>query len=210
MTARVVRIGFDSGETCEAVTGEAALVLPGRRVAYDCGDGLVALDGFAADRDGVTIQLGVLDADASPPVLRRERTRRVDVIDHRASDAPAVAPVPAAPLLGTVWALDRIVWAAGRESFPARSTDFTMTLFADGGVELALDCNRGSATFALGDGALRFESIATTRAYCGADSIDATVLGLLDTVARYAFDDDGALGLVDAMGLARLVWRPVS
>jgi heat shock protein HslJ len=207
LTAPVTAITLDSGEVCSATVADEARLVAGRRVNFVCPADLVVVGGFVADRDGLLVQVATLDAAAQPPVLRRERTRRVALVDHRPTLAPVVAPRPAPPLLGSVWALDRIVWADGRESFPATAADFTLTLFADGGVEFALDCNRGRGEFALGEGTLRFASIATTRAYCGADSIDATVMGLLDAVERYAFDDDGALLLHDALNLARMVWR---
>lgn len=136
-------------------------------------------------------------ADAPPAAETAEAT------DETAADAAAHAP-----LLGTTWALERVLLADGDELRPVEPADYTLTLGADGSASLQVDCNRGIGRFELDGSSLVFSPFATTRAFCGPGSLEQRYLEQIAAVVSYAFED-GALVLNTSMDASRLVFRPL-
>jgi heat shock protein HslJ len=93
---------------------------------------------------------------------------------------PAVPPVP--PIVGTTWHWFRTLDPERSWEAPD-PTRFTLTLGADGRALVRADCNRGAGSYALQDGRLELEAIATTKMACPtANGLDARFLAQLDAV----------------------------
>jgi len=97
----------------------------------------------------------------------------------------------AVQLVGPTWALVRIQSMGGEVYVPSQPGDFTLRFTADGQVDVRADCNRGHGSWT-GDGrsGLTFGPLATTRAYCGDESLDARFLSDLAHVRSVVFTEE--------------------
>ena len=211
--ARVARFTIPSGETCAFAGEGATLAFDGRRVHYTCDGDLVALGAFTADERGLSATIGTIERTDVDLRLRRTRSVRVSGLELASGGAASAADgekaeAAHAPLLGTAWALERIRFVDDRELRPEDPSRYTLTLAADGGAALQLDCNRGAGSFELDGERLSFSAFATTRAFCGADSLDQPFLEQIANVVSYRFED-GALVLATAMDAALVYLRPL-
>jgi len=143
---------------------------------------------------------------ATEPEGDAEKADEATADETAASQAPAA--VAHAPLLGTTWALERILFMDDSELLPVDPADYTVTLGADGSAALQVDCNRGIGRFELDGASLSFSPFATTRAFCGPGSLEQRYLEQIAIVVSYAFDD-GALVLATSMDSSLLFFRPL-
>lgn len=115
---------------------------------------------------------------------------------------------PGAQLLGH-WELVEIRSMDDRVFRPAEDARFALSLLEGGGLTLLAHCNRGLGSWlSEGPGQLRFGPLATTRAYCGADSLHDRYLADLAAVRSYVLRD-GRLYLATMADGAILEFRPV-
>jgi len=226
---RVVRFTTSTGSRCELAGEGATLAFDGQRANYTCDDDEVAIGALLGDARGLSATIGTLERTGEAVALRRPRAVRLSAVelqDPNAAWVPeaTVAAVEAAepegsvdatseaadhaPLMGTTWALERILFADGGELVPVDPADYTLTLGADGSAALQVDCNRGIGRFELDGASLSFTPLATTRAFCGAGSLDQRYLEQIANVVAYAFEE-GALVLATSMDGAQLVFRPL-
>lgn len=127
---------------------------------------------------------------------------------EQATEETASDEAAHAALLGTTWALERILFMDDSEVLPVDPADYTLTLGADGSVALQVDCNRGIGRFELDGPSLSFSPFATTRAFCGPGSLEERYLEQMAIVVSYGFDD-GALVLATSMDSSLLYFRPL-
>jgi len=232
---RVVRFTTVTGTTCSFAGEGATLAFAGDRVNYTCDGDAVAVGALRADARGLSATIGTLARTEEGFELRRPRKVRIRTVELQdpatawippatavaaettevaeASDEEAVADVPEddaphAQLLGTTWALERVLFADGTELVPSDAAGYTVTLGADGSAALKIDCNRGIGRFALDGERLSFSAFATTRAFCGPGSLEQPLLEQIAIVVSYQFDD-GALVLATSMDASLLVFRPL-
>jgi len=144
---------------------------------------------------------------ASAPIGESEKADGATA-DEAVADEAAADETAHAPLLGTTWALERILFMDDGELLPVDPADYTLTLGADGSAALQVDCNRGIGRFELDGTSLTFSSFATTRAFCGPGSLEQRYLEQIAIVVSYAFDD-GALALATSMDSSLLYFRPL-
>lgn len=226
--ALVARFETATGEAC-TFAGAGATAADGRRVNYVCGGDVVAVGPLVADEAGLSATLATSTSAAGRTELRRPRVVRLttvalaaDVASAGLPAAPAgptsAVPAPAAvatapaghaPLLGTTWALQRIRYADGNELVPDEPGRYTLTLATDGSASLRVDCNRGVGRYEMDGDRLAFSTFATTRAFCGADSLDTPVLMQIALVVGYRFDETGALVLATSLDTSELSFRPL-
>ncbi len=233
--ARVVRFTTVTGSSCAFAGEGATLAFGGDRVNYTCDGDEVAVGPLAGDARGLSATIGTLEAGDDGFALRRPRSVRIRTVELQDPSAAApTAPVvtvtaPAgeaketaetgpdettaaeadhAPLLGTTWALERILFMDDSELLPVEPADYTLTLGADGSAALQVDCNRGIGRFELDDASLSFSPFATTRAFCGPGSLEERYLEQIAIVVSYAFED-GALVLATSMDSSLLYFRPL-
>ena len=113
-----------------------------------------------------------------------------------------------AALLGH-WQLVEIRSMDDRVFRPAEDARFTLSLLEGGGLTLVADCNRGLGSWlSEGPSQLRFGPLATTRAYCGPDSLHDRFLADLAAVRSYVMRD-GRLYLATLADGAILEFSPV-
>jgi heat shock protein HslJ len=106
---------------------------------------------------------------------------------------------PARPLAGTSWVVDGLVVNQTASSVPA---GVTATLgFANGKVTVDTGCNQGGGPAELGDTAITFGPIVTTKMGCAnnAMAVERHVLGVLQGDVAWVIDSD-ALTLTGAGG----------
>ncbi len=233
--ARVVRFTTVAGTTCSFAGEGATLAFAGDRVNYTCDGDAVAIGALKGDARGLSATIGTLVRTDESFELRRPRTVRIRTVELQdpgvawvppatvvAAAAPEVAEAPVeqaagevtvdealhAPLLGTTWELERIRYADATERVPAEPASYTVTLGADGGASLKIDCNRGIGRFALDGDRLSFSAFATTRAFCGPGSLEQPFLEEIANVVAYAFVD-GTLVLTTSLDASQLVFRPL-
>lgn len=230
--ALVARFQTAAGDTCAFAGMGATLAVDGRRVNYTCAGDVVAVGPLVADAAGLSATVGTLVRTADRTELRRPRLVRltsVELVEDAVSaglppalpstpsvttpsvTTPTATPAPAghAPLLGTTWALQRIRYADGSELVPDEPERYTLTLATDGSAALRVDCNRGVGRFEMDGDRLAFSTFATTRAFCGADSLDTPVLMQVAIVVGYRFDETGTLLLATSMDASQLEFRPL-
>ena len=232
---RVVRFTTANGTTCSFAGEGATLAFDGERVNYTCDGDAVAIGALKGDGRGLSATIGTLVRTDETFELRRPRTVRILTVELQdpatawvpaatvvaaetpdvaeATDEAAVADAPEedaphAQLLGTTWALERILFMDETERVPSDPADYTLTLGADGGASLKIDCNRGIGRFALDGERLSFSAFATTRAFCGPGSLEQPFLEQIAIVVSYQFDD-GALVLATSMDASLLYFRPL-
>ncbi len=121
------------------------------------------------------------------------------------------------PLSGTHWRLVRIesMDDAQPPRLPSAGRDIELRFGLDGRAALRLDCNRGTAGFesslaAAGahSGGLQFGAMASTRAACGPDSLEPTVLRQLPYVRGWLLRN-GRLHLSLMADGGILTWVPI-
>ena len=234
--ALVARFQTAAGDTCAFAGSGATLAVDGRRVNYTCAGDVVAVGPLVADDSGLSATVGTLVRTADRTELRRPRLVRLTSVElveaalsaglppalpsptapsapsPTAPSAPTLAtaaPAGHAPLLGTTWALQRIRYADGSELVPDEPERYTLTLATDGSAALRVDCNRGVGRFEMDGDRLAFSTFATTRAFCGADSLDTPVLMQVAIVVGYRFDETGTLVLATSMDASQLEFRPL-
>jgi heat shock protein HslJ len=83
---------------------------------------------------------------------------------------------------------------------------YTIAFYPDGTLEGKADCNTFSGTYSQQDG-FSIQLGATTRAYCGEDSLDQQYLQLLESVAAGGPDGEGNLALETAGGEQRMLFK---
>jgi heat shock protein HslJ len=230
--ARVVRFTTITGSSCAFAGEGATLAFGGDRVNYTCDGDDVAVGPLTGDARGLSATIGMLESADDGFTLRRPRSIRIRTVELQ---DPSVAWVPEAttvaaatdaaeavepsdetvseeaahaPLLGTTWALERILFMDDSEVLPVDPADYTLTLGADGSVSLQIDCNRGIGRFELDGPSLSFSPFATTRAFCGPGSLEQRFLEQIAIVVSYLFDD-GALVLATSMDSSLLYFRPL-
>ena len=229
--ARVVSFTTVTGSSCAFAGEGATLAFDGDRVNYTCDGDEVAVGPLTGDARGLSATIGTLASGDDGFVLRRPRSVRIRTVELQdpgaasASETVTVTATPPAdeaeapdasngdeiahaPLLGTTWALERILFTDGSELLPVEPVDYTLTLGADGSAALQIDCNRGIGRFELDGTSLSFSPFATTRAFCGPGSLELRYLEQIATVVSYAFDG-GALVLATSMDASLLVFRPL-
>jgi heat shock protein HslJ len=234
--ARVVRFTTVTGSSCSFAGEGATLAFGGDRVNYTCDGDEVAVGSLIGDPQGLSATIGTLEPSDDGFVLRRPRSVRIRTVElqdpsaawvpeapavgatapvgeaketgEAAADAAATDEADHAPLLGTTWALERILFMDDGELLPVDPADYTLTLGADGGASLQIDCNRGIGRFELDGASLSFSPFATTRAFCGPGSLEQRYLEQIAIVVSYAFDD-GALVLATSMDASLLYFRPL-
>jgi heat shock protein HslJ len=105
---------------------------------------------------------------------------------------------PDLPIEGTTWVVEGLVQNQAVSSVPAGLT--STLVFADGKVSYA-GCNRGSGEATIGEGAITFGPMATTRMACPepAMNLESFVLGVLTGEVRATVDAD-TLHLLGAGG----------
>ncbi len=95
------------------------------------------------------------------------------------------------PLLGgTTWRLQTIQTEDGGVTAIDTPERYTLTLGEDGQASFQLDCNRGTASYALEGSSLSFGPLASTRAMCPSDSLYDRYLGALEQVVSYRLEND--------------------
>jgi len=227
---RVVRFTTVTGTTCSFAGEGATLAFAGDRVNYTCDGDAVAIGALMSDARGLRATIGTLARTEEGFELRRPRTVRIRTVELQdpatawtppataeaaevtaATDEEVAVDVPEddalhAPLLGTTWALERILFADETERVPSDPAGYTLTLGADGSAALKIDCNRGIGRFALDGDRLSFAAFATTRAFCGPGSLEQPFLEQIADVVSYQFDD-GALVLATSMDASLLYFR---
>jgi heat shock protein HslJ len=233
--ARVVRFTTVTGSSCSFAGEGATLAFGGDRVNYTCDGDEVAVGSLMGDAQGLSATIGTLEPSEAGFVLRRPRSVRIRTVelqdpsavaptapvvtvtapageaketDETASDEAAADETAHAPLLGTTWALERILFMDDSELLPVDPADYTLTLGADGSAALQVDCNRGIGRFELDGASLSFSPFATTRAFCGPGSLEQRYLEQIAIVVSYAFEG-GALVLATSMDASLLYFRPL-
>ncbi|MFU8887332.1 MAG: META domain-containing protein [Trueperaceae bacterium] len=233
--ARVVRFTTVTGSSCAFAGEGATLAFGGERVNYTCDGDEVAVGSLTGDARGLSATIGTLERTDDAVALRRPRSVRIRTVElqdpstawvppatsvaaaapvdeaEKADEAPsgeAPGQVAHAPLLGTSWALERILFMDDSEVLPVDPADYTLTLGADGSVSLQIDCNRGIGRFELDGPSLSFSPFATTRAFCGPGSLEQRYLEQIAIVVSYGFED-GALVLATSMDSSLLFFRPL-
>lgn len=94
-------------------------------------------------------------------------------------------------LVGPTWALVRIRSMDDRVYVPSQRDAFTLRFTADGRVAVRADCNRGHGSWTSGGRhSLQLGPLATTRAYCGDESLDARFLRDLAHVRSVVFEGE--------------------
>jgi heat shock protein HslJ len=164
--------------------------------------------GEAKGTDEAATDEAATDEAATDEAATDEAATDEAAADEAAADEAATDEAAHAPLLGTTWALERILFMDDGELLPVDPSDYTLTLGADGSVSLQIDCNRGIGRFELDGASLSFSPFATTRAFCGPGSLEQRYLEQIAIVVSYAFDD-GALVLATSMDSSLLYFRPL-
>ena len=120
-----------------------------------------------------------------------------DGVTLTATDRAVVQPDP--PLEGTTWVVDGLIVNRAVSSLPAGVTA-TLEL-ADGEVRVHSGCNSGSGRAQVGDTAITFGPIATTRMACGdaAMAVESHVLRVLSGDVAWSIEA-GSLTLLGAGG----------
>jgi heat shock protein HslJ len=97
---------------------------------------------------------------------------------------------PDLPVEGTTWTIDGLISAQAVSSMPAGVT--ASLVFEDGQVSVAAGCNTGSGSAEVGETAITFGPIATTRMACedAAMEVEAHVLQVLQGDVAYEIDSD--------------------
>ncbi len=70
--------------------------------------------------------------------------------------------------------------------------NYTLTLLTDGTAQVKADCNNANTTYEIENGNITFGQMASTRAFCGEDSLDNLFLTGLNFTRIY-FLQDGSL-----------------
>jgi len=134
-------------------------------------------------------------------------------VNAQTDPRPGAAP----PLSGTQWRLVRIesMDDAQPPRAPAQGRDIELHFGLDGRAALRLDCNRGTAGFdssvaasGANSGGLQFGAMASTRAACGPDSLEPTVLRQLPYVRSWLLRN-GRLHLSLMADGGILTWVPI-
>lgn len=117
-------------------------------------------------------------------------------------------PTPAieAAIPPVVWELATLSPRNGKPIEFADSSPYTIQFLPDGNLAVAADCNAIAGTYAVDGHALGVNLGDAKPARCSPDSQAGPLLGVLEQVARFAFDDDGFLLLAGEAG--SLEFRP--
>lgn len=70
--------------------------------------------------------------------------------------------------------------------------NYTLTLLDDGVAQIKADCNNAQTTYEIDNGNISFGPIASTRAFCGEESLDNVFLSGLE-ITRIYFTENGNL-----------------
>jgi len=134
-----------------------------------------------------------------------------------ATRAPAAPPpAPDSPLAGTEWRLVEIqsMDDAIGTTRPQDASLYTLSLDADGTVQLRLDCNRATGTWSASPGAtpasgsFTFGPLAVTQASCPPPSLDARLAAQAGYIRSYLVKD-GRLHLSLMADGGIWVWEPL-
>lgn len=95
------------------------------------------------------------------------------------------------PLLDTTWTLVEIqsMDDSVGTATPSEGKAFTVRLTADGRATIQADCNRGGGSYTQDGSSLEFGPMATTKMYCGSESLDGRFLKELGFVRSYVLND---------------------
>ena len=95
------------------------------------------------------------------------------------------------PLLDTTWTLVEIQSMDDSigTATPRQGKVFSVRLTADGRATIQADCNRGGGSFKHEGNNLEFGPMATTKMYCGSDSLDSRFLKELGFVRTYVLNE---------------------
>jgi heat shock protein HslJ len=96
-------------------------------------------------------------------------------------------------VVGKAWQWEVTATPAGKIEVP-QPERYTFELQADGKVVARFDCNRGGGSYKIGDGTISFSPLASTRAACPPDSLDARFARDLGAATRF-FVEGGRLYL---------------
>jgi heat shock protein HslJ len=104
----------------------------------------------------------------------------------------------------------RWVARAGSESITVSSPDkYTIAFNTNGTYALKADCNTGSGNFTVNGTKVKISPGTLTKAYCGDNSLDRSLIAALDQVTAFEMDAQGRLVLLMVNSNERLVFQKV-
>lgn len=99
-------------------------------------------------------------------------------------------PSVSSELANTSWRLVQVMEMDDSVHRPAENASFTLEFGADGRAAIQADCNRGSGTWqSPGPGVLTFGPLATTRAFCGEESVSDYYLSQFQWIRSYVIQN---------------------
>ncbi len=121
---------------------------------------------------------------------------------------PTSTPQPTAnPIQNILWKWTILTNKTTNETVTVSNPEnYTIAFYPDGTLEGKADCNTFSGTYTQEDG-FSIKLDATTRAYCGEDSLDRQYLQILGSVAAGGPDGQGFLALETAGGEQRMLFE---
>jgi heat shock protein HslJ len=121
--------------------------------------------------------------------------------------APAAAPASSSTITGIVWQWVRLTnQTTDKTDTVPDPQHYTITFNPDGTLTGKAHCNNFSGVYSQSNG-FPIAIGATTRAYCGPDSLDQQYLSALNQVAAGGPDGRGNLAMENAGGEHRMLFR---
>jgi len=108
---------------------------------------------------------------------------------------PTATPVPAGPnIAGTSWFWRSFIKPDGSQTTITEYDNYVLEFLTGGQVSILADCNKGSGTYRTSGTQITIQVTATTKASCGAESLDNQYINLLNGSFAYAVQN-GVLSL---------------
>ncbi len=94
------------------------------------------------------------------------------------------------PLIGEIWILSEIQYMNDTQAVPANPQDYTVQFLPGGILAVQADCNQVSGTYTVNGVQLAIQLGASTKAFCGEESLDQKFLEGLAMSASYIVEGD--------------------
>ena len=125
----------------------------------------------------------------------------IGVVDNRSSNIEAT-PIPSQPpevenptnseITDILWKWQQTAINDDSTTTPDNPDNYTLELMPDGKAAIKADCNNASSSYEIEGSNISFGPIASTRAYCGDESLDTQYLKDLEATIIY-FTEEGKL-----------------